>query len=85
MEKEKGAKKHDLFITDLWEFDFPYHDQFKPQVLDFVASSKPQEHINKTGNPSLNSYGGDELSFDEDRSIFSCFKTQALKQCVFSM
>jgi|TARA_R110000824_G_scaffold401537_2_gene612818 uncharacterized protein (TIGR02466 family) len=79
MEKEKGAKKHDLFITDLWEFDFPYHDQFKPQVLDFVASSKPQEHINQTGNPSLNSYGGDELSFDEDRSIFSFFKTQALK------
>ena len=80
MEKEKGAIKHDLFVTDLWEFDFPYHDQFKPQALDFISSAKAQEHISKyTLNPSLTSYGGDELCFDEDRSLFSFFQTQVLK------
>jgi uncharacterized protein (TIGR02466 family) len=80
MEKEKGTIKHDLFVTDLWEFDFPYHDQFKPQVLDFVSSPKAQEHIRKyTLNPSLTSYGGDELCFDEDKSLISFFRTQVLK------
>tara|TARA_R110002020_G_scaffold75520_7_gene192156 strand:- start:705 stop:1355 length:651 start_codon:yes stop_codon:yes gene_type:complete len=80
MEKEKGAIKHDLFVTDLWEFDFPYHNQFKPQVLDFVSSSKAQEHIRQhTLNPSLTSYGGDELCFDEDKSLISFFRTQILK------
>ena len=86
MEKEKGTIKHDLFITDLWEFDFPYHQQFKPQVLNFVSSPKAQEHIRihssssqQLGNPSLNSYGGDELCFDEERSLFSFFQTQTLK------
>ena len=86
MEKEKGAIKHDLFVTDLWEFDFPYHDQFKPQVLEFISSSEAQEHIQlhssasqQLGSPSLNSYGGDELCFDEERSLFSFFQTQTLK------
>jgi uncharacterized protein (TIGR02466 family) len=80
MEKEKGTIKHDLFVTDLWEFDFPYHDQFKPQVLDFVSSPEAQEHIRKhTLNPSLTSYGGDELCFDKDRNLFSFFQTQVLK------
>ena len=86
MEEEKGSIRHDLFITDLWEFDFPYHQQFKPQVLNFVSSPKAQEHIRihsslsqQLGNPSLNSYGGDELCFDEERSLFSFFQTQTLK------
>ena len=86
MEKEKGTIKHDLFITDLWEYHFPYHQQFKPQVLNFVSSPKAQEHIRihssssqQLGNPSLNSYGGDELCFDEERSLFSFFQTQTLK------
>lgn len=71
--------KHDLFVTDLWEFDFPYHQQFKPQVLEFISSPKAQEHIRNRVNPSLNSYGGDELCFDEDKSLYSFFGTQALK------
>ena len=80
MEKEKGTIKHDLFVTDLWEFDFTYHAQFKPQVLDFISSPKAQEHIRKhTINPSLTSYGGDELCFDEDKSLYSFFQTQVLK------
>ena len=80
MEKEKGTIKHDLFITDLWEFDFPYHKQFKPQVLDFISSPKAQEHIRKyTLDPSLTSYGGDELCFNEDKSLFSFFQTQVSK------
>jgi len=79
MEKEQGTIKHDLFITDVWEFDFPYHNEFKPQVLEFAASCKAQEHIQQSGNPSLSSYGGDELNFDEERSLFSFFKTQTFK------
>ena len=80
MEKEKGTIKHDLFVTDLWEFDFPYHDQFKPQVLEFVSSPEAQDHIRKhTLNPSLTSYGGDELCFGKDRNLFSFFQTQVLK------
>tara|TARA_R110002020_G_scaffold183003_1_gene378897 strand:+ start:891 stop:1541 length:651 start_codon:yes stop_codon:yes gene_type:complete len=79
MEKKKGSVRHDLFITDLWEFDFPYHKQFKPQVLDFVSSPKAQEHLRAKANPSLNSYGGDELCFDEDKSLFSFLEVQILK------
>ena len=72
--------KHDLFVTDFWEFDFPYHDQFKPQVLDFVSSPKSQNHLKKNNlNPSQTSYGGDELCFDEDKSLISFFQTQVLK------
>lgn len=71
--------KRDLFVTDFWEFDFPYHKQFKPQVLDFVSSKKAQDHIFSIKNPSLDSYGGDELSFDEDTSLFSFFKVQITK------
>ena len=68
--------KRDLFITDLWEFDFPYHTQFKPQILDYLNRPESQEHINKTSNPSLTSYGGDELNFKEDVSLFSFFNLQ---------
>ena len=78
--------KHDLFVTDFWEFDFPYHAQFKPQILDFISSPKSQEHINKhssksqlLSNPSLNSYGGDELSLDEDKNINSFLEIQLKK------
>jgi len=78
--------KRDLFVTDFWEFDFPYHEQFKPQVLDFISSPRAQEHISEHssvsqefGSPSLNSYGGDELEFEEEASLFSFFKTQTLK------
>jgi uncharacterized protein (TIGR02466 family) len=86
MEEEKGTIKHDIFVTDLWEFDFPYHDQFKPQVLEFISSPKAQEHIKlhcasalNRGNPSLNSYGGDELCLDEERSLLSFFEIQVTK------
>lgn len=71
--------KHDLFVTDFWEFDFPYHLQFKQQVLEFVSSHKAQNHIDSIKNPSLDSYGGDELSFDEDKSLLSFFSTQVSK------
>jgi len=81
MEKEKGTIKHDLFVTDLWEFDFPYHDQFKPQVLEFISSPEAQLHLseNSSNNPSLTSYGGDELEFYENVSLTSFFQTQILK------
>ena len=80
MEKEKRTIKHDLFVTDLWEFDFPYHQQFKPQILDFLKTPKAQKHLGKPPqNPSLTSYGGDELNFKEDKSLFSFFETQTLK------
>ena len=68
--------KRDLFITDLWEFDFPYHNQFKPQILDYLNRPESQEHINKASNPSLTSYGGDELNFKDDASLFSFFNLQ---------
>ena len=81
--------KHDLFVTDLWEFDFPYHSQFKRQVLDFVSSPKAQQHITahsaesqNLSNPSLNSYGGDELCFDEDKNLHSFFNIQIKKLLV---
>ena len=64
MEEKKGPIRRDLFITDLWEFDFPYHQQFKSQILDFLKTPKAQEHLSKPPqNPSLTSYGGDELNF----------------------
>tara|TARA_R100000664_G_C2740025_1_gene128646 strand:+ start:205 stop:831 length:627 start_codon:yes stop_codon:yes gene_type:complete len=68
--------KRDLFVTDLWEFDFPYHSQFKPQILDYLNRPESQEHINKASNPSLTSYGGDELNFKDDASLFSFFNLQ---------
>lgn len=78
--------KHDLFVTDFWEFDFPYHAQFKNQILEFLSSPKPQEHIKlhssdslTLSNPSLNSYGGDELSLDEDKNIHSFLEVQLKK------
>ena len=73
--------KHDLFITDLWEFDFPYHDQFKPQVLDFIkSSSSAQAHLKSDSNsPSLDSYGGYELEIESDVTICSFFDTQIKK------
>ena len=81
MEKNKGTIKHDLFVTDLWEFDFPYHEQFKPQVLEFISSPKAQLHLseNSSNNPSLTSYGGDELEFYENVSLLSFLQTQIFK------
>jgi uncharacterized protein (TIGR02466 family) len=73
--------KHDLFITDLWEFDFPYHKQFKPQILNFIKSSPEAEyHLKNNSNaPSLDSYGGYELDIENDLDICSFFSTQLKK------
>ena len=78
--------KRDLFVTDFWEFDFPYHEQFKSQILEYVSRPHAQEHIKihssetqELSNPSLNSYGGDELPFEDDKNIFSFFQTQIKK------
>jgi len=76
--------RHDLFITDLWIFDFPYHQQFKPQVLEHVSSPEVQDHIERysSRNPSLYSYGGDEVHLSEERTertIISFFQTQVFK------
>ena len=78
--------KRDLFVTDFWEFDFPYHQQFKSQILEYVSRPHAQQHIEihssetqELSNPSLNSYGGDELPFEDDKNIFSFFQTQIKK------
>ena len=78
--------KRDLFVTDFWEFDFPYHEQFKSQISEYVSRPHAQKHIEihssetqELSNPSLNSYGGDELPFEDDKNIFSFFQTQIKK------
>ena len=46
--------KHDLFVTDVWEFDFPYHHQIKKQVFEnlqkFIAFSKGFIYALNTNN-----------------------------------
>ena len=78
--------KKDLFVTDFWDFEFPYHDQFKKQILDYLTKGKAQKHINDfsaslddLNTPSLSSYGGDELYFEEEKGLQSFFKTQVKK------
>ena len=78
--------KKDLFVTDFWDFEFPYHDQFKKQILDYLAKGKAQKHINDfsaslndLNTPSLSSYGGDELHFEEEKGLQGFFKTQVKK------
>ncbi len=73
-------EKRDLFVTDFWEFDFPYHDQLKLQVLDYISSDIIQEYIKQCSlqNPSTSSYGGHEITV-QDNSISSFLETQVLK------
>ena len=43
--------KHDLFVTDVWEFDFPYHHQIKKQVFENLQnSSEYKEHLKEIKN-----------------------------------
>ena len=73
-------KKRDLFVTDFWEFDFPYHTQFKSQILDYIRSDTVQEYIKQasSSNPSVSSYGGHEITI-QDNYIISFLETQVLK------
>ena len=74
--------KRDLFVTDFWEFDFPYHDKFKKQILDYITNhpiAKTHINDNKDINPSLDSYGGDELDFDAVPELYNFFQIQTLK------
>ena len=61
-------QKRDLFVTDLWEFDFPYHSQFKSQILDYIRSDVVQDYIKQcsSSNPSVSCYGGHEITFQDN-------------------
>ena len=65
--------KYDLFTTDVWEFDFPYHVQFKKQISDFLQSDYAEDYLKWQAeqNPSLTSYGGNELWYEGEASIIS--------------
>ena len=68
--------KYDLFTTDVWEFDFPYHVQFKKQISDFLQSDYAEDYLKWQAeqNPSLTSYGGNELWYEGEASIISFFE-----------
>ncbi len=74
--KNEPYTQHDLFVTELWEFDFPYHKQAVRQV---------DEIINKYGtdgcskDPSLETYGGDELWYEDDIELNSFIEIQIKK------
>tara|TARA_R100000008_G_C3584571_1_gene171207 strand:- start:2503 stop:3180 length:678 start_codon:yes stop_codon:yes gene_type:complete len=74
--------RHDLFVTDVWEFDFPYHNQFKKQVIEHVEGPAGQNHLNQKSeklSPSLTSYGGEELHYDSEVSLTSFFELHMLR------
>ena len=68
--------KYDLFTTDVWEFDFPYHVQFKKQISDFLQSDYAEDYLKWQAeqNPSLTSYGGNALWYEGEASIISFFE-----------
>jgi uncharacterized protein (TIGR02466 family) len=72
--------KRNLFVTDFWEFEFPYHKQLKSQILKYLDSHSAQKHLenNKNSDPSLNTYGGEEITVS-DKYICSFFEVQLLK------
>lgn len=72
--------KKDLFITDFWEFEFPYFDQLKGLINDYLDSKEVQKYLEsiKNNNPSLTTYGGEEVPI-ENAPIESLLATQTAK------
>ena len=60
--------KKDLFITDFWEFKFPYHEEFKSQVFKYLDSPEVKKYLEsiENNNPSKTSYGGEEIPIDNE-------------------
>tara|TARA_R100001163_G_C4997496_1_gene147886 strand:+ start:142 stop:801 length:660 start_codon:yes stop_codon:yes gene_type:complete len=81
--------KRDLFVTDFWEFDFPYHHQIKNQIFENLQDSnqyreylqgiKSLEEKNAGPAPSATSYGGEEYHYDKDLNLSTFFETQVKK------
>ena len=81
--------KHDLFVTDVWEFDFPYHNQIKKQIFENLQNSsqyreylkelKDLQQKNNGPAPSVTSYGGEEYWYDKDLNLTTFFETQVKK------
>ena len=67
--------KRDLFVTEFWEFDFEYHKQFAPQVLNFINSDELQNQIKEAEslNPSTATYGGVEFSVSSENAFIHTF------------
>tara|TARA_R100000664_G_C2754358_1_gene141962 strand:- start:2227 stop:2853 length:627 start_codon:yes stop_codon:yes gene_type:complete len=70
--------RHDLFITELWEFDFPYHAQIKKQINELVNSSS-KDYLEFKDNPSLTTYGGNEIWYESQIELQSLIEIQIKK------